>query len=65
MELFLAKNKIPATIFSRSYSIRLLALPESQDVAENFSSMEEIQQNMTAGLTAISDEDFQRCFQQW
>jgi hypothetical protein len=27
--------------------------------------MEEIQQNVVAGLIAILGEDFQRCFQQW
>jgi hypothetical protein len=34
--------------------------PKSQDVAKKFSSMEKIQQNMTADLTAIPDEDFQQ-----
>jgi len=28
-------------------------------------STEEIQQNATAGITAIPKQDFQRCLQQW
>jgi hypothetical protein len=31
----------------------------------SFASVEEIQQNVTTGLTAIPQEDFQMCFQQW
>jgi hypothetical protein len=33
-------------------------------IAHCFASMEEIQQNITAGLRAVPKEDFQGCFQQ-
>jgi len=60
-------NHPPATIFSRCCSMRLSALFENQDRARrsSFVSAEEIQQNATAGLTAIPKQDFQRGLQQW
>jgi len=60
-------NHPPATIFSRHCSMQLLALCENQDRAQqsSFVSAEEIQQNATAGLTAIPKQDFQRGLQQW
>jgi hypothetical protein len=52
-------SHLSATVFSRSFAMQLLTLPETQDGlnSHHFVSVQEIQQNMTAGLTAIK-EDF-------
>jgi hypothetical protein len=57
----------PAIAFTRSHSVQLLALTDLKTGLEGncFVSKEEIQQNMTASLTAVPREDFQRSFPQW
>jgi hypothetical protein len=57
-------NHPPATIFSRPHFVQLPPLLQSQDWCHYLASIEEIQQNATAGHTAIPQEALQKCFQQ-
>jgi hypothetical protein len=56
----------PATPLTRSHFVQLLALNDLKTVLKGnfFASREEIQQNMTAGITAIPREGFQQSFPQ-
>jgi hypothetical protein len=56
----------PATPLTRSHSVQRLALNNLKTVLKGnfFASREEIQKNMTAGITAIPTEDFQQSFPQ-
>lgn len=60
-------NHPPATAFTRSHSVQLLALTDLKTglKVNSFVSKEEIQQNMTASLIAGPREDFQWSFPQW
>jgi hypothetical protein len=61
-------NHPPATTFSRCHSMQLLAAFPRLKIGLRghcFLFVKEIQQNMTAGLTAMLKENCKGCFKQW
>jgi hypothetical protein len=60
-------NNPPAIVFSRSLHATSSCCPRLKTGLKGhcFVFIKEIQQNVTAGLTAILKENLKRCFKQW
>jgi len=56
-----------STLFTGSDTVRLLALPQSQNDHESkrFESIQDIEAATRAQLKTLTKEDFQNCFRKW